>query len=89
MGYEKQQWEGNEWLGAVCDNCGERWEHWNEGWTLMPDELALWPELDDSGWIKSDYVEGLEPGKLYCKDCHEFDDEDNFILKPKTDTNEI
>lgn len=89
MGYYKEEWNGNEWLGAKCDNCGEIWEHWNEGWTLMPDELALWPELDDSGWTQGNTKSGEgKDGELYCDKCWHYDDEDNFILNPKTIKND-
>lgn len=80
MGYYKQEFEGNEMVGATCDNCGTDWEHWNEGWTLMPDENSLWQELDSCGWCSGEH-EGHEKGTLYCDECWSTDEHDNFRLK--------
>ncbi len=70
-------------VGAKCDNCGEIWEHWHEGWTLMPDENSLWDELDSDGWIQGDMIDNvvLPPKNLYCKDCYIVDENDNTLIK--------
>ena len=80
MGYTKQQFQGNEWVGATCDNCGSEWEHYHEGWTLMPDELSIWNELDADGWIDGEDC-GKPKENLYCSECWTMDEHDNIKLK--------
>lgn len=67
--------------GATCDNCGKSWFNDHYGWSAMSDESSMKQMLSDDEWHFGDGQEG-EEGKHYCPDCFEFDDDDQFILKP-------
>ncbi len=72
---------------AKCDSCDTDWEHWNEGWTAMADELTIEEELDNHGWAT---ISG-DPDKHYCENCFTRDDEGNVILKqsPPASSNQV
>ena len=59
---------------ASCDICNKGWYNDHHGWSAMSDESGLKEMLMNDEWH-------LEYGKTYCPDCHEFDDDDNLILK--------
>ena len=70
--------------GATCDHCKNDWYDDHNGWAAMSDESTMKNQLSEDGWAKGDSKsnEGND-GEHYCPDCFEYDDDDNFILKPE------
>jgi len=58
-----------------CDGCGADINEDGDyaGWSTIDPSLDT---CDDEGWFIGESVH-------YCPNCHEYDDNDNLILKPK------
>ena len=65
-----------------CDVCGQSYRDDYTGFSIWLDDNSADEALEDTGWY-------IDEGKHYCKDCHEIDDNDNLIIKPKTEKMEI
>jgi hypothetical protein len=68
--------------GAVCDHCKKEWEGEVNGWTATKYMSTIELILGDEGWAFGDEsINEGKDGEIYCPDCFEYDDEDNFELK--------
>lgn len=63
-----------ECIVITCDICEDVYENVN-GFSVFPDENYVDPA--DDGW----YTHKGEGCVHYCPSCHEYDDEDNLIVK--------
>lgn len=70
--------------GASCDHCKNDWYDEHNGWYVMNDETAMKDVLSEEDWVSGDESDnkGID-GEHYCPDCFEYDDDDNFVLKPE------
>lgn len=57
-----------------CDNCKEIFQDEHSGFSIFVDESSAWEYADNDGWYE-------DKGKHYCPSCHDFDDDDNLIIK--------
>jgi hypothetical protein len=65
---------------GTCDNCGETFEHYHEGWTMFADRSDIEEEMDNASWYTGDTDPDHE-GKHYCPDCFKpHPDEDDKII---------
>lgn len=66
---------------GTCDNCGETFEHYHEGWTMFADENDLREEMDNASWYTGDTDPDYE-GKHYCRACFKPhpEDDDKIIV---------
>ena len=64
-------------VSITCDNCGETYTNDHSGFSWFPNNSDAYEEAGDDGWHET------EDEKHYCPDCHEIDDDDNLIIKPK------
>ena len=73
---------------ATCDHCKNSWYDEHNGWVAMTDKPSMETVLNEEGWISGNtsLKEGVD-GEHYCPECFEYDDEDNFILKPERKNN--
>lgn len=63
-----------------CNNCGDIYED-SRGFSIFSLESDVHPE--DDGW----YLENSECQDIhYCPNCHEIDEQDNLIIKTKTES---
>jgi hypothetical protein len=70
-----------EACSGTCDNCGELFESYHDGFTIFVDDSSLLERMDASEW----YAGGSDPehqGKHYCPNCFENhpDDDDKIIV---------
>jgi hypothetical protein len=67
-----------ECVCIACDNCDEIFQDSSTDFSIFLDEGSArdYCVNHENGWTEHE-------GKHYCPDCHEIDEEDNFILKPK------
>lgn len=65
-----------ECISITCDNCEETYQNDHSGFSIFVDEIQAHDDADNSGWYSDD-------GKHYCPTCHEIDDNDDLIIKPK------
>jgi hypothetical protein len=66
-------------VSANCDGCEADFESQFEGFNLFLDNGTLTEKMMDADW----HVTGDIPQKCYCPDCHEINDNDEFVLKGK------
>jgi hypothetical protein len=64
-----------EMYTAECDQCGVNSEFGD--YSCYHDKDTLIVDASDNGWH---FVDGLN-GKCYCEDCHEFNDNDELVIK--------
>lgn len=64
-----------EMFACDCDNCGEKFVEEISGFAALNDKSAMQEMVQDSGWHVTN--EGL----CYCQTCHEFNDNDELVIK--------
>jgi len=63
-----------------CDNCGADFTDENTGYTIFMLESDVKEHASEDGW----HTDG---DKHYCPECHDFDDDDNLVIKKLVDVN--
>lgn len=74
---------------ATCDNCGETFTSYHEGWSLFVDKNACHDAMDAEEWFTG-HGDPDHDGKHYCPDCHKQHPEiDDKIIVDETRKKEI
>lgn len=60
--------------GAQCNHCKKDWYSEYNDWVAMNDKGSIQEILSDEGWFED----------KYCPKCWSIDEEDNIILKGKS-----
>jgi len=68
-------------FSVTCDNCGELFSTYNDGWSLFHDKIQVKEMLDNEDC----YYDGTDPDhkeKHYCPDCfkHHPEIDDKIII---------
>lgn len=64
-----------DYFTVICDNCQNLYTDEHSGFSAWNDESAAMEYATEDMWVE-------EENKHYCPDCYEYDNEDNFIIKP-------
>ena len=67
-----------EMYTVVCDGCGRDVGN-DQEYSCWNDESSAEENAMNSGWVEHN-------DEHYCPDCYEYDDNDELILKVKTET---
>ncbi len=62
--------------GIKCDGCAEIYINEHSGFAYWGDSQDAIEEATEDGWHR-------EEAENYCPNCHEFDQDDNLIIKTK------
>lgn len=63
-----------ECIVLECDNCKEIYQNESSGYSIWVLGSDAWDKAQDDGWHK-------EGEKHYCGECHDFNDNDELIIK--------
>ena len=66
-----------EMFTVVCDNCGKDSGE-DSDYSCWGDKQAAREQADYNMWLTN------HEGKDYCEECYKLDDDDNYVIIPKS-----